>query len=274
MQQTCAQCSYESPPGARFCRQCGAPLFVESETTRAPTRQYGPAQSAPNPPDYLGLDTGRLHHQEPSPTYAVPTPSQSNTGSRVILAALLFLVLCGVVSVGVMSFQWSRRPATTEEEIERLAEEAAEHAQEAAERHAEAAARQAEAAARQAEAAARQGADNAQPLPPLPPPPPPIPGESRQVTGIEQLKYPGATSTKRVNTVGNEVLKMRTSDDLEKVKQFYREQLGDPTVQIEGSKVVFIGHGQWNTVVAIAPEESRAGGVTIDVVRTRIPMIK
>ena len=67
---------------------------------------------------------------------------------------------------------------------------------------------------------------------------------------------------------------MRTSDDLEMVKQFYRERLGDPTVQIEGGKVVFIGHGQWNTVVAIAPEESRAGGVMIDVVRTRIPMIK
>lgn len=47
MFQTCQHCSYESPIGARFCRQCGAQLFAETEASAASTRNYGRQESAP-----------------------------------------------------------------------------------------------------------------------------------------------------------------------------------------------------------------------------------
>ncbi|MGH9939802.1 MAG: hypothetical protein ACREAM_26480, partial [Blastocatellia bacterium] len=50
MQQQCPQCGNVSDRPTRFCRQCGAQLFVENEATSAATRQYAPQQTA-NPYD-------------------------------------------------------------------------------------------------------------------------------------------------------------------------------------------------------------------------------
>ena len=44
------QMRIDSDRPTRFCRQCGAQLFVENEATSATTRQYAPQQSA-NPYD-------------------------------------------------------------------------------------------------------------------------------------------------------------------------------------------------------------------------------
>ncbi len=72
MQSVCGRCGNETSPTARFCRQCGAPLFVESDAAKAATRQYAPQNppypqypAAPqidaNPPEYLKHDTARLY---------------------------------------------------------------------------------------------------------------------------------------------------------------------------------------------------------------------
>ena len=39
MMKTCPNCGFEGQAGARFCRQCGAPLFIERPATLAETRQ-------------------------------------------------------------------------------------------------------------------------------------------------------------------------------------------------------------------------------------------
>ena len=45
--QLCSTCNYQSPEGAKFCRQCGAPLYAENELSGADTRNYGRQDSAP-----------------------------------------------------------------------------------------------------------------------------------------------------------------------------------------------------------------------------------
>lgn len=45
--QNCSTCGYQSPEGAKFCRQCGAPLYAESELSGADTRNYGRQEAAP-----------------------------------------------------------------------------------------------------------------------------------------------------------------------------------------------------------------------------------
>ena len=44
MQQTCPACGREALPGARFCRNWGAPLFAENEATTATTSSVVPAR--------------------------------------------------------------------------------------------------------------------------------------------------------------------------------------------------------------------------------------
>ena len=88
--QPCASCNYESPAGAKFCRQCGAPLFAESESSGADTRNYGrqdgaPALSAPLPaPSVVDAFGGETARQYRSPAFAAPAsavPSSAGVGT-------------------------------------------------------------------------------------------------------------------------------------------------------------------------------------------------
>jgi hypothetical protein len=88
--QKCSTCNYQSPEGAKFCRQCGAPLYAENELTSAGTRNYGRQESAPalsaplpaRPPsvvDAFGSETAR-YYQAPAAAPGAGTSNLPNVG--------------------------------------------------------------------------------------------------------------------------------------------------------------------------------------------------
>src|SRR5262245_4104256 len=115
MYQTCQHCSYESPIGARFCRQCGGQLFVETQVSAAGTRNYGRQEpalsvamggSGPLPPsvvDTIAGDTERYYKTPyvPAPPAQPTAPIKIRIGSWIRTGfwrwgALLFVLLIGV----------------------------------------------------------------------------------------------------------------------------------------------------------------------------------
>ena len=125
MQQPCHRCGYVSDRPTRFCRQCGAQLFVENEATSATTRQYAPQQSA-NPYDapyqsqlaqaqaapdrrfnYQTPDTSRLYHAPMAQNYPnypsnyQPAEAKKSGAWKWVLVTLLCVMLVSV-GIGVM----------------------------------------------------------------------------------------------------------------------------------------------------------------------------
>src|SRR5262245_22412991 len=112
MNHTCQLCGYQSPASARFCRQCGAQIAVETELSAADTRNYvkqEPALSAaaagsghlpPSIADAMAGETER-HYQAPyvpAPTVSVTSQIKSRIGRPrwiVLLLALLIGVMMG-----------------------------------------------------------------------------------------------------------------------------------------------------------------------------------
>jgi len=212
MQQPCSRCGYVSDRPARFCRQCGAQLFTETETTSAATRNYG---SSPVSQPYADprntssggyedpvADTTRFYRPPMTPNYA-PYPAEPPKKSRAgmwILIAVLSLLFVGGGMVAMVSLALRSRPPITrdmEEEVRRRVEQELERAKEEIMR---------------AQEEARQAAEETGDLP-EPPPPPPAPSSD-----LEQYKYPNATVEGTVRVIGNEILNLRTKDDFAKVK--------------------------------------------------------
>src|SRR5262245_30667094 len=182
MQQTCHRCGFVSDRPTRFCRQCGAQLFVENEATSATTRQYAPQQSA-NPydapyqsqlaqvqsaPDNRSNDqtpeTSRLYYDPMAPNYPnYPADYQqavvrkSGALKWILITLMCILLVSGAISVMVI---WAIR-------------------------------------------ATQQTATQAEEPPgaPAPPPPPPVQG-----AGLERYKYPNARVENSVRVLGNETL--------------------------------------------------------------------
>lgn len=87
MYQTCQYCSYESPIGARFCRQCGVQLYAETEASAAGTRNFDKQEPAlsvatagsghlpPSVADAIAGETARYYQAQPY----VPAPPASST---------------------------------------------------------------------------------------------------------------------------------------------------------------------------------------------------
>ena len=251
MQQTCPTCGRESLPGARFCRNCGAPLFTESEATTATTRNYPPQSMPPGehrPPSgapgwaapFEAHDTARLY-RAPAAPYPVPAPSKSSTGVWVALAIFCVLVVAGIVSAVMLPVILARRdaghsppPPAIEIKLPDIPHPPVG-------------------------------------LPDAPPPPPPPPG-GEAASGIERLKYPNATVEKKVSVMGAEVLRLSTSDKFEDVKKFYQERLGPPMVEEDRGeeKAVFTSLGAEKIIVSVQVDASKDDQVHIDLVRTRI----
>src|SRR5215510_1871156 len=135
--QTCPTCSYESPDGAKFCRQCGGPLYAESESSGAATRNYGrqasaPAVSAQLPPsviDAFGSDTSR-HYQPPqspvpaaayvAPQYVPNTSSLKPPRSKFRWLLIFAVLLLGMAFGSGIQKRADRRRIATPIEYERL----------------------------------------------------------------------------------------------------------------------------------------------------------
>src|SRR2546425_592297 len=121
MQQPCHRCGFISDRPTRFCRQCGAQLFVENEVTSATTRQYAPqqpansydapyqsqfaqAQSAPDSRSNNHTpDTSRLYHDPMAQNYpSYPATSTDVAKKSGALKWVLITLICiALVSGGI-----------------------------------------------------------------------------------------------------------------------------------------------------------------------------
>ncbi len=277
MQQTCSQCGFVSPVPAKFCRQCGAAMFAESESSEAATRNYGrqtPAPAPETPPtshpftsptpqappsmaDAFAPNTARLHNQPQTPysqpqvpmgmppVYpAYPPPAaKSNWWKWLLGIALTTLLVCG----GLLGYAFMR----ANEKFHQIQAEMNPPGQ-----------------------GVPDGIPGGVPVPPLPPPPPPAPGKG-MAPEFEQLTYPNAKVTSRVNAFGQQVMEMKTTDNLAQVKAFYEKQMGAPVVESEG------GDGDKSLVfqktplmVTVGDDKKEAGQLSITIIRSGwIPQI-
>jgi hypothetical protein len=269
MQQTCSRCGAVATVPSKFCRQCGASLPVESE---AATRQYGrqtpaseppsashpftsPGQTPPSVADAFAADTSRLHNQPPpmgqpfgppgtpapfTPPYPVQPPPKSNWWKWVLGLVLVTVLVCGglvAYTVQRASVAGSQIKKQIEEEIARTKKEA--------------------------EEAAKQG--GAPGGLPGAPPPPPGKGISPEV---EALAYPNAKQASKVNALGQQVLTLKTTDSLDKLKTFYTEKLGAPLVESEEAGEHSLVFQKAPLMVTIGPDRQTSGQWEITIIRS------
>jgi hypothetical protein len=249
MQQTCPHCDYESPASARFCRQCGAPLFAETDLSAASTRNYGRQEPAPSvvapgsghlPPsvaDAVAGDTERYYRAPMAPPPPVPTTAPIKSRITAWRWILLLLVLLIGTSIGALltaglvrqeehttppeemarihlQEEAQRRQEEMRREMEDRIREAQDRIREAEQRQLEAFERAREAAEQASEAGAALAPANERPL------------------DLTQYEYPGATLSNSIRIPGHEMLTMQTYDVFVNVSQFYQKKLGKPVIEI------------------------------------------
>jgi hypothetical protein len=267
--QTCSTCNYESPSNAKFCRQCGAPLFAESDLSGASTRNYGrqepapavaAAVSAPLPPsvaDIIGANTAR--HYQPPQAFVQPVINTAPINTSVSkprnlrLVAIILLVLFVGLGLGRLfapsrSFDRTPVPMSPEETI-RLDMEAQRHVQqqmmadrirEAQDRAREAQDRVREAQERARELAERAAAEGAV-----------IATGDVKPLDLSQYEYPGANVGNYSRIPGYEMLQLRTKASFDTIKEFYQGKIGKPLLFIndgDDDKSLFF---QSNTTPAV-----------------------
>ncbi len=268
MHQTCQHCGYESPAGARFCRQCGAPLFAETEASVASTRNYVRQESAPAtagssrlPPsvaDAIAGETERYYQPPyvPTPPASVTAPIKPKIKLWRWMIAFLFVLLLGAAIGALMRGGPSRRAETRmpPEEFARVQREREAQRRQAdlrrqAEdrmREAEDRVRQAQDRARQALERAREAAERASEAGAV------IAATDEKLLDLSQYEYPGATMGSAIRIPGREMLVLRTpGDDFDAVNQFYRKKLGEPIIEVNEppeKRLIF----QSNTAPAIS----------------------
>jgi hypothetical protein len=251
MQQPCHRCGYVSDRPARFCRQCGAQLFVENEATSATTRQYAQQQSANsydapyqsqlaqvqsapgNRSNNQTPDTSRLYYDPMAPNYPnYPADYQqgvvkkSGASKWILITLMCILLVSGAISVMVILAIHAIKPT-----------------------------------ANQAEGA---------PEAPGAPAPPPPPAPAVQGAGLEQYKYPNATVEKSVRVLGNESVTMTTDDSVSDVRDYYQKRLGSPMVENEGDDTfVFKISDSPTILITINPDKDDSDKTQITVFRSK-----
>jgi len=248
MYHTCQYCSYESPAGARFCRQCGAQLYVETEASAAGTRNYGRQEPAPSvvmagsgqlPPsvaDTIAGETERYYQASYVPTPPAPAtaPIKSRIGSWLRIGPwrwiLLLLVLIIGMAIGAMMREGVRqeRDSRTPEERDRsqrerearrrqedLRRQTRDRVREAENRTREIRDRIREAVDRYREAADRAVEAGSAVVP-----------ADDKLYDLSRYEYPGAPIGISIRIPGHEMLTMRTTDSFDAVNQFYQQKLG------------------------------------------------
>jgi hypothetical protein len=271
MQQPCQRCGYVSDRPTRFCRQCGAQLFVENEATSATTRPQAPqqsansydapyqsqlaqAQAAPDSRfDNQTPDTSRLYPTPRAQNYSnypsnyQPAESKKSSAWKWVLVALLCVSLVGV-GIGAMVLSVVRaRQAAAERVRDRVRGEI-----------------------ERAKQAAGVGDDTGAPVPPIPPLPPSTSG-----AGIERYKYPNAVVKSSVGVFGNNVVAMSTRDSVSEVRNYYKKQFGDPMVEDEdGDTVIFQIQGSPTIVITIGKDKRDSDKTEINLIRTNLELPK
>lgn len=310
---TCQTCSYDSPAGAKFCRQCGAPLFAESEMSGADTRNYGrqeaaPAGSAPLPPvtpsvvDAFGGDTSR-YYQAPvgavagtaglgsarpmvvTPAYMPPisnTTRLKGKWKRCLLKGAAYLaLLIGVAGIGAAINEESHdeRPAR-------------EFALSAADRNRIEIGRRFENILGATDETLRdtqervkrllekhlqsihEQRDTARRL-----------AESRNTASLTEIipvdlapfEYPHATVGNYVRIPGHELVVQQTKDSFAAINQFYQKKLGKPLFAVnedDRNRLIFQSGGSPSVVVKISESDQRDDQWEITILRSPFPFSK
>jgi hypothetical protein len=261
MEQACPGCGFVSDRPSRFCRQCGKQLFVENELTSAETRNYDPnrAQAANTPyPSHHGSrgnemkevqETARFYSPPLASHSDIPEKKNSRTGLWIMIALLCLLLFGGgLIAMVVSTFRppWTATPAVEEvtREIERMREEL--------------------------ERAKR-----------FPPPPPPLPSDAPKAdipVVFDNYKYPNAQVDQSMNAIGNAVLKMSTTDNVDVVRDFYRRVTGVPPLtesrDNEKEQVIFQDSNSPPILVIIGPDDEFPDKTQIVLIHSRFQIPK
>jgi hypothetical protein len=260
MYQTCQYCSYESPIEARFCRQCGVQLYLETETSAAGTRNFDKQEPAlsvatpgsghlpPSVGDAIAGETARYYQAQP---YAPAQPASSTAPIKsrignwrwfvlllvmIIGAAIGSLVTGSMIETGENSPTPEERARRQQRDDERRRQDDERRRQDQIRREAQNQMREAEnrsrealnkarEAIRRAEEAARQASEAGAALAPT----------DEELLDIGQFNYPGATVSSSIRIPGREMHTMRTTDSFDAVDQFYQKKLGEPILKINDS---------------------------------------
>jgi hypothetical protein len=271
MQQPCPRCGYISDRPGRFCRQCGTPLFAENDLTSATTRSYAPNQAPPTNPNQpytsqygsgSGLDeqipdTTHFYRPPVAPYPGVPEQKKSNPGMWILIVLLSFLLIGGSLAGIVFSFLRAPQKATSSQE--EIGETLGKQIE-----------RQIEEQIREAQKSIDTGV-----APPVPPPPPGAPGVVPP--DLDKYRYPNAKVEQVVSVIGNEFVKMTTSDNVRKAGEFYQNLIGQPIVkssEVDGEKFIFQIPGSPQVMVIITPDNEDDQKTQIVVMRSLIQLPK
>jgi hypothetical protein len=256
MFQTCQKCSHESPTGDRYCRQCGEPFIVETGASGAATRNYVKQESMPVanagsgyfPPsvaDAIVGDTERYYQSHYQPPQMPVPPAQFTSQSRKkfwrwrgffwLFSLFLSALVGSMLTIPIMLEEARPRPPDPppsvlaereayerqqrqKHELQQKIREAGERADEARDRSKEAYERFKEAYDQALEAGAKAATNS-----------------SEKAIDLSEYEYPGARISSANRIPGYEMLTIRTSDDIETIKQFYQKRIGPPVIEINES---------------------------------------
>ncbi len=289
MQQSCQQCGFLSPTSARFCRQCGSTLFVETELSGAATRNYGRQEPSiatpvsghlpPSVGDAIAGETERYYQPPPwSPVPLTPNtaPIQSKAKSPmwIVLMLILFFGVSGGAFLtgknvgrrtGSPPIEYSaedearQREEDQRRELEDRIREAQDRAREALDRQREALDRAREAAEQAGEAGAAIALPN------------------EKLLDLTPYEYPGATVGSSIRIPGHEILSQRTSDDFDAVLQFYQKKLGKPIIHSNETwekRLLFQSAGTPAISVSVETDYEHGGQLKIVVLRSPFGALK
>ncbi len=308
--QSCQICNYDSPAGAKFCRQCGAPLFAESDVSGAGTRNYGrqessPAVSAPLPSnpsvvDAFGGDTSR-YYQPPvgavagtaslgsarpmvvTPAYIPPisetTRLKGKWRRRLLKGVVYFGLLCGAMGIGAAinegTHDHPNAPTLSFEDRQRLENgrrlEAIQNVTNESLRD------QQERTKRMLDKrlqSIREQRDNARRM-----------AESGNAATLTEVipvnltpyEYPNAIVSNYVRIPGHELLVQQTKDTFAAINQFYQKKLGNPLFVINEERrnlLVFQSSGTPSVVVKVEVSDQRDDQWEITILRSPFPFPK
>lgn len=287
----CSICNYNSPEGAKFCRQCGAPLFSESELSGAGTRNYGrqdngPALSAPLPNpapsvvDAFGPETARYAkpqaaasvgtsnlppiapmYAQHAPVYMPPiqntAPIKSQKRRFLKFAGGLFLLLlAGGIGAGINEEANSGRVRLSRDDQVRLERMRNEDRLKGSFISAtnEQSDRLQNELRQQLEDVERAKEDARRAAE--------RGGSESDVTllDLKEFEYPEATSAQSSRIPGKELTTLRTRDDFETIVRYYQSKLGEPYVVINdrnNKRALFQSNGSPSVTVFVQDTNDR-----------------
>ena len=87
---------------------------------------------------------------------------------------------------------------------------------------------------------------------------------------LSQYDYPNSTVSTSLRTPGHELLMINTSDDFDKVAQFYQKKFGKPIIQINETfehRLLFVSNASPTIAVYVEPDDEKRDQLKIQVLR-------